>query len=123
MGWSKPSSLRARGVAVPMPSGLTHDPHMQRGLGGPKVLWREARPTAAAVVAWLVTSQDMGRLAYPSNPVTAPPKSQDQAGNPDILSLTADTFKLDWTQLCLRCCSFSMSASAAQQPRHQIYPS
>ena len=54
MGWSKPSSLRERGVAVPMPSGLAHDPHMQRGLGGPRVLWREARPTAEAVAAWPV---------------------------------------------------------------------
>ena len=42
------------GGNVPMPSGLAHGPHMQRGLGGPMVLWREARPTAAAVAAWLV---------------------------------------------------------------------
>ena len=27
---------------------------MQRGLGGPRVLWREARPTAEAVAAWPV---------------------------------------------------------------------
>ena len=37
-----------------MPRWMPHDLHMQRGLGGPMVLWREARPTAAAVVAWLV---------------------------------------------------------------------
>ena len=42
------------GVNVPMPRWMPHDPHMQRGLGGSMVLWREARPTAVAVVAWLV---------------------------------------------------------------------
>ena len=39
-----------------MPRCMPHDPHMQRGLGGPMVLWREARPTAAAVTAWLVAT-------------------------------------------------------------------
>ena len=44
------------GGNVPMPRWMPHDPHMQRGLGGPMVLWREARPTTAAVAAWLVAT-------------------------------------------------------------------
>jgi len=47
---------------------------------------RAEAKTLVEMEDWRGTIHETGRFAYPINPVIAPPKSQDQVENPDILT-------------------------------------